>query len=215
MMIIQKLAPSLPEGYQAAPRVHLGSYFEVDIGTFENDDAPRSRPQLAGHGDVATVPEAELSLETDSSDVSEYEVLIYDVQQEKRLVAAIEIISPANKDRPVHRNNFVSKCAALLKQDVCVVLVDIVTIRNNNLYLQLLHHFELTDSVMSENDEGVYAACCRTRRLETKTVFDFWRKPLKLGRPLPTLPPWLTEHFSIPVDLAASYEDTCHLLRIV
>ena len=215
MMIIQKLAPSLPEGYQAAPRVHLGSYFEVDIGTFENDDAPRSRPQLAGDGGVATVPEAELSLETDSSDVSEYEVLIYDVQQEKRLVAAIEIISPANKDRPAHRNNFVSKCAALLKQDVCVVLVDIVTIRNNNLYLQLLDYFELTDSVMSENDEGVYAACCRTRRLETKTVFDFWRKPLKLGRPLPTLPLWLTEKLSIPLDLEASYEDTCRLLRIV
>ncbi len=215
MMIVQKLAPLLPDGYQAAPRVHLGSYFEVDIGTFENDDAPRSRSQMAGDGGVATVPEAELSLETDSSDVSEYEVLIYDVRQEKRLVAAIEIISPANKDRPVHRNNFVSKCAALLKQGVCVVLVDIVTIRNNNLYLQLLDHFELTDAEMSENDEGVYAACCRTRRMETKTVFDIWRKPLKLGRPLPTLPLWLTEEFSIPLDLEASYEDTCRLLRIV
>ncbi len=141
--------------------------------------------------------------------------MIYDVQQEKRLVAAIEIISPANKDRPVHRNNFVSKCAALLQQDVCVVLVDIVTIRNNNLYLELLDHFELTDSDMSENDGGVYAACCRTRRMETKTVFDIWRKPLKLGRPLPTLPLWLTEKFSIPLDLEASYEDTCRLLRIV
>jgi hypothetical protein len=35
MMIVQKLAPLLPEGYQAAPRVHLGSDFEVDIATFE------------------------------------------------------------------------------------------------------------------------------------------------------------------------------------
>jgi Protein of unknown function (DUF4058) len=215
MMIIQKLAPLRPEGYQAGPRVHLGSYLEIDIATFENDDAPRSRPQLAGNGGVATVPEAELSLETDSTDVSEYEVLVYDVQQGKRLVAAIEIISPPNKDRPLHRNNFVSKCAALLKQDVCVVLVDIVTIRNNNLYLELLDHFELTDSEMSEHDGGVYAACCRTRRMETKTVFDFWRKPLQVGRPLPTLPLWLTEEFSIHLDLEASYEDTCRLLRIV
>ncbi len=215
MMIIQKLAPLLPEGYQAGPRVHLGSYFEVDIGTSEHDDAPQTRPQSADDGGVATVPQAELSLETDSSDVSEYEVLIYDVQQEKRLVAAIEIISPANKDRPIHRNNFVAKCAALLQQDVCVVLVDIVTIRTDNLYLELLDHFELTDSDMSENDEGVYAAYCRTRRMETKTIFDFWRKPLKLGKPLPTLPLWLTEEFSIPLDLEASYEDTCRLLRIV
>jgi Protein of unknown function (DUF4058) len=214
MMIVQKLAPLLPDGYQAAPRVHLGSYFEVDIGAFENDDAPRVRPQVAGEGGALTVPEAELSLETDSSDVSEYEVLIYDVQQEKRLVAAIEIISPANKDRPAHRNNVVSKCAVLLKQGVCVVLVDIVTIRNDNLYVQLLDHFELTDPGMNENDRGVYAACCRTRRTETKAVFDFWRKPLKLDVPLPTLPLWLTEEFSIPLDLEASYEDTCRLLRI-
>jgi Protein of unknown function (DUF4058) len=215
MMIIQKLAPLLPEGYQAGPRVHLGSYFEVDIGTFEHDDAPQTHPRSADEGGVATVPQAELSLETDNSDVSEYEVLIYDVQQEKRLVAAIEIISPANKDRPVHRNNFVSKCAALLQQEVCVVLVDIVTIRNTNLYLELLDHFELNDSEMRANDEGVYAVCCRTRRMETKTAFDFWRKPLQLGRPLPTLPLWLTEKLSIPLDLEASYEDTCRLLRIV
>ena len=215
MMIVQKLAPLLPDGYQAAPRVHLGSYFEVDIGTFENDDARRDRTLLPGEGGVATMPEAELSLEAETSDVSEYEVLIYDVQQEKRLVAAIEIISPANKDRPVSRNNFVSKCAALLKQGVCVVLVDIVTIRSNNLYLLLLDHFELTDSAMIESGETVYAACCRTRRTETKTVFDFWRKPLKLGGPLPTLPLWLTDEVSIPLDLEASYEETCRLLRIV
>jgi hypothetical protein len=75
--------------------------------------------------------------------------------KKNRLVAAIEIISPANKDRPVHRNNFVSKCAALLKQDVCVVLVDIVSIRNTNLYLELLDHFELTDAYMHENDDVV------------------------------------------------------------
>jgi hypothetical protein len=215
MMIIQKLAPLLPEGYQAGPRVHLGSYFEVDIGTFENDDASGSRPMLGGDGGVATFPEAELPLETNSSNVSEYEVLIYDVRREKRLVAAIEIISPANKDRPVHRNNFVSKCAALLKRGVCVVLVDIVTIRNNNLYRELLDRFELTDSEIRENDEGVYAVCCRTRRMETRTIFDFWRKPLELGSPLPTLPIWLTEKLAIPLELEASYEDTCRLLRIV
>ncbi len=157
--------------------------------------------------------EADLCLETDSSDVSEYEVLVYDVQQEKRLVAAIEIISPANKDRPIHRNNFVAKCAALLKQDVCVVLVDIVTIRTSNLYLKLLDHFELADGGMSAK-EGVYVACLRTRRTETKTYFDIWRKPLRLGEPLPTLPLWLTGDLSIPLHLEASYEDTCQLLRI-
>jgi hypothetical protein len=32
---------------------------------------------------------------------------------------------------------------------------------------------------------------------------------------LPTLPLWLTEDFAIPLDLEASYEQTCRDLRIV
>ena len=33
----------------------------------------------------------------------EYEVLIYDVERDRTLVAAVEIVSPANKDRPESR----------------------------------------------------------------------------------------------------------------
>ena len=44
----------------------------------------------------------------------EYEVRIYDAERGRHLVAAIEIVSPANKDRPEHRDAFVGKCAALL-----------------------------------------------------------------------------------------------------
>jgi len=40
-----------------------------------------------------------------------YEVLVYDEKRRCRVVAAVEIVSPANKDRPEHRRAFVSKCA--------------------------------------------------------------------------------------------------------
>jgi hypothetical protein len=43
----------------------------------------------------------------------EYEVRVYDTQRHRRLVAAVEIVSPANKDRPEHRRAFVTKCAAM------------------------------------------------------------------------------------------------------
>src|SRR3954454_14490231 len=46
----------------------------------------------------------------------EYEVRIYDARRGRHLVAAIEIVSPANKDRPEHRNAFIGKCAALLQK---------------------------------------------------------------------------------------------------
>jgi hypothetical protein len=59
---------------------------------------------------------------------------IYDDRYGRRLVAAIELISPSNKDRPESRRAFVGKVAALLQRGVCVSLVDVVTIRDFNLY---------------------------------------------------------------------------------
>ena len=43
-----------------------------------------------------------------------YEMLVFDVDRERELVAAVEIVSPANKDRPENRQIFVAKCAACL-----------------------------------------------------------------------------------------------------
>src|SRR5262249_21817202 len=60
----------------------------------------------------------------------------------RHLVAAVEIVSPANKDRRENRRAFVTKCAALLQQGVCVSLVDLVTTRHFNLYCDLLVQFD-------------------------------------------------------------------------
>ena len=46
----------------------------------------------------------------------EYAVRVFDAKRGRQLVAAIEIVSPANKDRAEHRNAFVGKCAALLQK---------------------------------------------------------------------------------------------------
>ena len=95
-----------------------------------------------GSDDVATavyaVPQPTLVLDAELEDQYEYEVLIFDQTRNRQLVAAIEIVSPANKDRPESRRVFVAKCAALLQQHVCVSMVDLVTIRKSNLYCDLL-----------------------------------------------------------------------------
>ncbi len=36
MRIIEELSPRLPDGFVAEPRVHLGSYYEIDVCTFES-----------------------------------------------------------------------------------------------------------------------------------------------------------------------------------
>ena len=47
---------------------------------------------------------------TDPPDQDAYEVLVNERKRHRRLVAAVEIVSPANKDRPENRCAFVTKC---------------------------------------------------------------------------------------------------------
>jgi hypothetical protein len=43
---------------------------------------------------------------------------------------------------------------------------------------------------------------------------ETWAHPLELGRALPTLPLWLAGNLAVPLELDASYEETCRVLRI-
>lgn len=148
------------------------------------------------------------------SDFDEYEVRVFDTRRGRRLVAAIELVSPANKDRPEHRSQFTSKCAALLRQSVSLVLVDVVTARNVNLYADLLDLIGEWDPSLGERPPAIYAVACRWRPRGASRWLESWNQSLQPGLPLPSLPLWLTEDFAIPLDLEASYEQTCRDLRI-
>src|SRR5439155_7816887 len=97
----------------------------------------------------------------DLVDQYEYEVLVYDQSRGRHLVAAVEIVSPANKDRPENRRAFVTKCAALLQQGVCVSMVDLVTTRQFNLYTDLLALHDRSDPAFASNPPSIYAVTCR------------------------------------------------------
>jgi len=136
-------------------------------------------------------------------------------------VAAIEIVSPANKDRPEHRQVFVAKCAALLRQGVSVVIVDLVTVRQFNLYGELLELIEQSDPALGKEPPWTYAVSCRWhRKTETKpkdamrTIFEAWNHTLAVGELLPTLPLWLSDDFAVPLELESSYQQACSDLRI-
>jgi hypothetical protein len=129
-------------------------------------------------------------------------------------VAAIKIVSPANKDRPEHRRLFVAKCAALFQQRVTVVIVDLVTVRDFNLYADLLELIGQADPSLGESPGSLYTVACRWRATDRTRLLESWYEPLAVGRPLPTLPLWLTEDFAVPLELEPSYEQACRDLRI-
>jgi hypothetical protein len=155
MMMVLNLAPRLPRGFAAEPRVHLSPYFEIDVWTFDkhgNRDW-HSDPHSVRHGGAATAilapPAPNLTVDVDFPDQYVYEVLIFDQSRDRRLVAAAEIVSPANKDRTESRQLFITRCANLLRNDVCVSLVDLITVRRFNLYTELLSLLGQTDPSMS------------------------------------------------------------------
>jgi hypothetical protein len=145
----------------------------------------------------------------------EYEVRVYDERHGRRLVAAIELASPGNKDRPESRRAFVAKVAALLQDDVCVSLVDLVTIRQFNLYGDVLELIGRPDLAAGVKDTFLYAATLRGRkRLHQRPLLDAWFYPMIVGQPLPPLPIWLDVDLRLMLELEASYEETCRLLHI-
>jgi hypothetical protein len=214
-MIVQHLVRVLPEGYVAEPRVHLGPYFEIDVSAFA-DSAPR--PAAMEEGGVATAPwtatEPLLEVEAHWPDQYEYAVLVYDQERERRLVAAVELVSPANKDRPESRRAFVTKCAALLQQGVALAIVDLVTSRQFNLYAELIDWIGQSDPALGAEPPAIYAVAMRFQTPPRRTLLQTWSYPLVLGQPLPTLPLWLSPGRAVPLDLETSYEDTCRVLRI-
>ena len=218
MVIVQQLVRTLPDRYVAEPRVHLGALWEVDIATLDRDAAaPIGHAYGEGGAAVATAwaPAApSLAVETELADQDEYEVRVYDTRRGRRLVAAVELVSPANKDRPGSRGQFVAKCAALLRRRVSVVLVDLVTARETNLYAELLDLIGEQDPSLGDDPPATYAASCRWRPQGVGHLLEAWNRPLAVGQPLPVLPLWLSDELAIPLDLEASYEQTCRDLRI-
>ena len=217
-IMVQQLVQVLPQDYVAEPRVHLGNYYEIDICAFE-EACRRSNDAGApgGSEDVATAvyapPQPTLVLDADLADQYEYEVLVFDQTRHRQLVAAIEIVSPANKDRPENRRVFVAKCAALLQEHVCVSIVDLVTIRRFNLYCDLLELIGRSDPSF-DPPPATYAVTCRGYKVERQARFAAWAYPLVVGRKLPTLPIWLGDDLAVSLELEASYEETCRVLRI-
>jgi hypothetical protein len=214
--IVRTLNEVLPEPYFAGPGVYLGTLHEVDIATHRNA-LPESNGQDIGGGvAVATCapPKPTLTLEPQFPNQDVYEVRIYKNRRNRSLVAAIEIVSPSNKDRPESRGAFVSKITNLLRNYICVSIVDVVSTINFNLYSELLNFIDSTDPGLAEEQPPIYAATLRTRFEDRRLMMDSWYHPLSLGQPLPTLHICLTETLAISLDLEMTYEETCRTLRI-
>src|SRR5262249_33917368 len=106
----------LPAGYFAEAQVHLGSQVQVDVASFEQPAVPGGEPNGAGGVAVATWAPPVAAVTMPALFPDDLEVQVFRAGAGATLVAAIELVSPRNKDRPEARRAFAAKCAAYLQR---------------------------------------------------------------------------------------------------
>jgi hypothetical protein len=206
----------LPRPYRAFPQIHLDPFVEADVSTWERTDPPPqgTLPTEPGNGAPAAwaPPQATQTLDIDFPAQDVFEVRIVNDLRSTRLVAAIELVSPVNKDRPETRRAFVARCAAYLQERVSLVVADVVTSRHSNLHVELLDLFGLPHA--AGDDVDLYAVAYRSRKEQQKWQLDTWWFPLSVGAVLPTLPLWLASNLAVQLDLEKSNQETSQVLRV-
>jgi len=208
-VIAQELNRILPAEYVAIPQSSRGSMVEIDAIALELSPASGT----SGSALTWSPSQPEWSGTVDWSARDLFEIRIFQNNDNPRVVGAIELISPANKDRPSSRQAFAGKCAGYLRLGIGLIIVDVVTSRLQDLHHQLLELLELDPPPEPILESTLYAVAYRTESRE-KARLELWRKSLAIASPLPTLPLWLATGLAIPVDLEVSYQASCRMLRI-
>jgi len=133
---------------------------------------------------------------------------------DEQLVASVEFVSPENKKGAESRRVFVTRCVELLRRGVCLSVMDIVTTHDFNLYTDLMDHFGHVDASMGAPSHSLYAATLRPRKEKAGARIEAWTHQLNVGQVLPTIPLFISDEACLPLDLEATYEETCDTLRI-
>jgi hypothetical protein len=182
----------LPSRFLAEPNVHIDVTLATDTAVW----AP---------------PQPPLVVPVNFTDLEAFEVRVYDQERARTLVAAVELVTPRNKDCPDSRRAFLDKCAACLREGVSLVVVDVVTSRRHNFHGALM---ELFNGGEAASAAALYAVAYRVRIVGTRTQLEVWPAMLALGETLPTLPLWLAVDCAVPLDLEAAYREACRYAAI-
>ncbi len=189
--------------YVAMPFVHYGRV-EIDVGTLRAGEQPAPVGGSA-EPEVWTPPQAVLSAVVDLSELDSFEVRVVNDEEGPTPVAAIELVSPANKDRTAHRQAFAVKCASYLQEQIALVVVDIVTNRAADLHADLLRLLSVPTETTGRRPTALYAAAYRTVPTPEALQLEAWLNPVVLGGTLPTMPLWLSATEAVPVNLEEAY----------
>jgi hypothetical protein len=205
----------LADEYFADMQVHIGSQVEVDIATLEESEAKSSVDRggaVAALAPAWAPPATNLILPIVFPD--DIEIQVFATATGATLVAAVEMVSPGNKDRPETRRAFAAKCVSYLTRGIGLVVVDIVTNRLANLHNEVIAALGQGEPFLLPAQAPTYAVAYRPSRQPGGDQVEIWPHVLSIGQPLPTVPLALRNDGIVPLDLEASYSEARQRSRL-
>ncbi len=198
----------LPADYFAEAQVHAWPRIEVDVATWN---------EFPSSGGVATLQRttpvlAPADLTLPATFPAEFGVNVFETSGGPTLVAAIELVSPGNKDRDESRRAFAAKCATYLQRAIGLIVVDAVTNRSSRPFVELMALVYPNQPVPVL--EPLTAVSYRPVRVDGNDSLEIRYRSLIVGRELPVLPLALGGLGHVTVDLEATYEDARERSRL-
>ena len=213
--IADDLCELLPEPYRAEEHIRASGGVEIDIATYRgtSDQANGKSLNHTQEERLSWQPPLPSGVEANLLPES-FEIQIVKVAH-RQIVAAIELISPANKDRPAERTAFTQKVASYLQQGICVMIVDVITERSANLHNELVESLGWSNNLELTPRQTLYAATYRPVLRSGTAEVEVWTTTFSVGETLPTMPLRVYGDLFVPVDLEHSYVEACRRRKLI
>lgn len=203
------LNAKLPRDYFAEAQVHAFPRIEVDVATLHEPNENEGQHNHNGNGAVATLVDEIVAI--DEADITlptvfppEYTVNVFETSGGPTLVAAIELVSPGNKDRIETRRAFVAKCQTYIQRAIGLIVLDVVTNRQSRPFEELFH--ELSPELPMPTAGPLTAVSYRPVKVRGADSLELRIRTLTIGQPLPKLPLALGGLGHVTVDFETTYE---------
>lgn len=204
--LVEWIQPRLPEGYKA----FLGGVPALTVGSGNGKPYVSVRqwgPKLPAEEAAADTAVLEPDLEASAVIRLDPQPAVH-IDFHGQLIAAIELVSPRNKDRANAKETYSSRYLGYLRLGVHLILVDV---------LPRPKGYSFSDVVTAGLGLELpplpppFAAAYRVGEVvpvgeEMGSLVGLWRRPMQVGQPLPLLPLPLNVQRAVIVDLETTYQ---------
>jgi hypothetical protein len=193
----------LPKGYYAMAEQHAGMSIAdiLTLQTGEGEAAPRET------GAVALASPPRLSRKLVASPIDSYRLarrtLAIRHISKHRVVALLEIVSPANKDRPSSVSEFVEKAVEAIHHGVHLLVIDLFPPGPSDpdgIHAAIWEHFNAEVEGLAAGKPLAVSAYAAAKLPEA------WIEPLAVGDKLPDGPLFLEPRWHVDAPLEATYQ---------